>query len=100
MDMRIIKSPSEGTLEILRQRCNRPLPQDEIDAVGLVQGKLIDMICAADVAEKIVDVAVRDVRGSCPQNMILLAIFGETAAVEAAMERIRADAAQIGQVRP
>ena len=40
---------------------------------------------AADIAEKLVHVAVRDVRGSCPQNMVLLAIFGDTAAVEAAV---------------
>ena len=38
-----------------------------------------------------IDVTVRDVRGSCPQNMILLAIFGDTAAVEAAVEQIRSD---------
>ena len=62
---------------------------DGIDAVGLVQGKLIDMVCAADIAEKTVDVIVRDVRGSCPQNMIMIAIFGETAAVENAMEQIK-----------
>lgn len=92
MDIRIIKSPSAGTMEILRHRINGG-QEDAIlqaDAVGLIQGKLIDMICAADIAEKIVDVAVRDVRGSCPQNMILLAIFGETAAVEAAIAQINA----------
>lgn len=29
------------------------------------------MVCAADVAEKAVGVTVEDIRGSCPQNMIL-----------------------------
>ncbi len=96
MDVRIIKSPSHGMMEILKHRISDP-NDDRIDhagAVGLVQGKLIDMICAADIAEKLVHVAVRDVRGSCPQNMVLLAIFGDTAAVEAAVEKIRSDAGQ------
>ena len=47
------------------------------------------MVCAADVAEKAVGVTVEDIKGSCPQNMIMLAIFGDTASVEAAMEEIR-----------
>lgn len=92
MDIRIIKSPSKGMMEILGRRISAA--DDAIlqaSAVGLVQGKLIDMICAADIAEKMVDVAVRDVRGSCPQNMILLAIFGDTAAVEAAIAQIAAE---------
>ena len=63
-------------MQILRQRITDGATGDFVNAaaVGLVQGKLIDMICAADIAEKLVDVTVRDVRGSCPQNMILLAI--------------------------
>ena len=83
-------------MEILKHRISDPNDDriDHADAVGLVQGKLIDMICAADIAEKLVHVAVRDVRGSCPQNMVLLAIFGDTAAVEAAVEKIRSDAGQ------
>lgn len=90
MDIRIIKSPSAGTMQILRQRIGGTVDAaiEQADAVGLVQGKLIDMICAADLAEKMVHVTVRDVRGSCPQNMILLAIFGDTAAVEAAIAQI------------
>lgn len=91
MDIRIIKSPSAGTLEILKKRrgTNTPIEWEDVDAVGLVQGKLIDMIVASDVAEKAVGVHVEDIRGSCPQNMILLAIFGDTASVEDAIESIR-----------
>lgn len=91
MDFRIIKSPSKGTLEILRKRISVPgdLDIEQADAVGLVQGKMIDMICAADYAEKAVGVIVSDVKGSCPQNMILIAIFGDTASVEAAIEEIK-----------
>ncbi|MDO4280369.1 MAG: BMC domain-containing protein [Peptococcaceae bacterium] len=95
MDIRIIKSPSEGTIDILMRRkgsasAERPAC---MDAVGLVQGKLIDMVVAADIAEKAVGVTVEDIRGSCPQNMILLAIFGDTSSVEDAIAQIRS---QIG----
>ncbi len=91
MECRIIKSPSAGTIDILMRRIgfgNREKPPC-MDAVGLVQGRLIEMICAADVAEKAVGVTVEDVKGSCPQNMILLAIFGDTSSVEAAMKEIK-----------
>ena len=87
MEYRIIKSPSRGTLEILARR--NAVKLEDVDAVGLVQGRLIEMVCAADVAEKAVGVTVEDIRGSCPQHMIMLAIFGDTASVEAALEEIR-----------
>ncbi|ALS38398.1 microcompartment protein CcmL/EutN [Enterococcus rotai] len=89
MDCRIIKSPGEGTLAILNRRKGSKDSLGIPDAVGLVQGKLIEMVCAADIAEKAVGVTVEDIRGSCPQNMILLAIFGDTASVTAAMDEIK-----------
>lgn len=93
MDIRMIKSPSAGTLEIITNRIGSSFNADLgcVDAIGLVQGKLIDMVCAADIAEKAVGVTVRDVRGSCPQNMVLLAIFGDTSSVEAALAQIELD---------
>ena len=65
MEYRIIKSPSRGTLEILARRkgSGNAVKLEDVDAVGLVQGRLIDMI--------------------------MLAIFGDTASVEAALEEIR-----------
>jgi len=91
MEYRIIKSPSPGTIDILNRRkgSGASTPIGKVDAVGLVQGRIIEMVCAADVAEKAVGVTVEDIKGSCPQNMIMLAIFGDTASVEAAMEEIR-----------
>ena len=85
MEYRIIKSPSQGTIDILCRRKGSGTAKP----IGLVQGRMIEMICAADTAEKAVGVTVEDIRGSCPQNMILLAIFGDTASVEAAMDEIR-----------
>lgn len=91
MDYRIIKSPSSGTIDILLRRKGSAatvLPAS-YDAVGLVQGRLIDMVFAADIAEKAAGVVVEDIKGHCPQNLIMIAIFGDTASVEAAMAEIR-----------
>ncbi len=91
MEFRIIKAPSTGTVDILARRMAAGAGANPtgVDAIGLVQGKMIEMICAADIAEKAVGVTVVDVRGSCPQNMILIAIMGDTSSVESAMEEIK-----------
>lgn len=91
MKYRIIKSPSDDTIDMLMRRMGTGNSKDSIcmDAVGLVQGMMIDMISAADIAEKTVGVTVKDVRGSCPQNMIMIAIFGDTASVESAIYEIK-----------
>lgn len=90
MEYRIIKSPSKGAVDILLRRrgsaANTPV---DFDAVGLVQGRLIDMVFAADIAEKAAGVVVEDIKGTCPQNLIMIAIFGDTSAVEAAIADIR-----------
>lgn len=90
MESRIIKSPTQGTRELIKRRMgNGVCPEiDTVDAIGLVQGKMIEMVVASDIAEKAVGVTVADVRGSCPQNMILIAIFGDTASVEDALSQI------------
>lgn len=91
MEIRMIKSPSKGTLDILMRRKGslKGETPECVDAVGLIQGRMIEMIVAADIAEKAVGVTVEDIRGSCPQNMILLAIFGDTASVESAIADIK-----------
>lgn len=90
--LRVIKTPSKGALDILRSRLGvgtKELPEP-VSAVGLVQGQMIDMVCAADIAEKADGVTALDIRGSCPQNMVMLAIFGDTASVEDAVGKIEA----------
>ncbi len=87
----MIKSPSPGTLDILFRRKGSAsnIPIADYDAVGLVQGRLIDMVFAADIAEKAAGVVVEDIKGHCPQNLIMIAIFGDTASVEAAITEIK-----------
>ena len=89
MNDRIIYSPSAGTLDLLRRRSGEKQDLSGCDAVGLVQGRLIDMVYAMDIAEKAAGVFALDVRGSCPQNMIMIAIYGDTASVEEAIKEIK-----------
>lgn len=94
MDFRIIQSPSTGALEIISRRMGMSSSASHellagCDAIGLIQGKLIDMVYVADLAEKAAGITAVDIRGSCPQNMILLALIGDTASVETAISDIK-----------
>lgn len=92
MDIRIIKSPTNGTIEMLNRRRSLTQVNEEskqYDTIGLVQGKLIDMIAAADLAEKSANVEVEEIRGVCPQHFVLLALYGDTSSVEAAIKAIQ-----------
>ena len=91
MEFRIIKAPSQGAIDILMRGKGSARTETPpcMEAVGLVQGRMIEMVVAADIAEKAVGVTVEDIRGSCPQNMSLLANFGETASVESALRDIK-----------
>ena len=90
----IISQPSPGVFEFLRQRVGavgkKIFAEAEVPftAVGLVQGKVLDMIAAADVAEKAADVRVFDLKGICPQHVTMIGIFGDIADVEASIEAI------------
>jgi len=90
----IISHPSPGVFEFLRQRVGavgkKIFAEAELPftAVGLVQGKLVDMIAAADVAEKAGNVRVFDLRGLCPQHITMIGIFGDIADVKASISAI------------
>ena len=92
--MHTISHPSPGVFEFLRQRVGavgkKVFAEAEVPftAVGLVQGKVVDMIAAADVAEKAASVRVFDLKGICPQHITMIGIFGDIADVKASMVAI------------
>lgn len=62
MDTRIIKSPTLRTIEMLNRwrSLSKPINEyDHYDTIGMIQGKLIDMVTAADIAEKAAKNAVK-----------------------------------------
>ena len=92
MDFQIIKQPSSGVIKILESRApvRDFFKERTFDTIGLVQGKLTEMLMACDIAEKASGVDVLEIKGVCPQHFTMIAIFGDTAAVEEAVERIKA----------
>ena len=92
MDFQIIKQPSSGVIKMLQSRTLiRDFFNDaSFDTIGLIQGKLTEMFVAADIAEKASDVDVLEIKGICPQHFTMIAVFGDTSAVQEAMDRIKA----------
>jgi len=90
MDIEIIKSPSDGVVEMLQRRSSsKNFFENKVwDTVGLVQGKLSEMLVAADIAEKTANVRVEEIRGICPQHFTMIAVFGDTASVSEALNSI------------
>jgi len=94
LSTQIISHPAPGVFEFLRQRVGatgkKVFAEAEVPftAVGLVQGKVLDMIAAADVAEKAANVRVFDLKGICPQHVTMIGIFGDIADVEASIDAI------------
>ena len=93
-NIHLISHPSPGVFEFLRQRVGtvgkKIFAEAEVPftAVGLVQGRVVDMIAAADVAEKAANVRVFDLKGICPQHITMIGIFGDIADVKASIAAI------------
>lgn len=92
MQIRVINAPTDDVLQILARRVAhdiRPrLLGSGVDAIGLVQCSVVDVLFFADVAEKAADVVATEMFGNCPQHITSLAVFGTTSAVRNAMEAI------------
>lgn len=93
MRIEIIRAPSASFLEMLLNNVRPPerkrLEGERWGAIGLVQGKLINLYWSADVAEKAGNVLTVLVMGNCPQHIQMLAIAGQEAGVEAALAAIK-----------
>lgn len=93
VSLRLVKRPSKGFWAILENRRvaggyfaeykNPP------DAVGLIQGTVAAILAASDIAEKAAAVQVAEIRGVCPTHMTLIAVYGDTSAVEAALQAVQ-----------
>ena len=95
LNVQFITHPGPGVIEILMNRmgpgAKKTLAIIDFSAVGLVQGRVVDMIYASDIAEKAAKVNVFDLKGLCPQHLTMIGIFGDIAAVKAALDAISAE---------
>jgi len=91
--IRFIKSPTDNTIKLLTKRMDSEEREKVLSkrwgVVGLVQTQLADLFAMADAAEKNANVLVTEIRGICPQHFSMIAIFGDTASVESALEAVR-----------
>lgn len=92
MKKRIINAPSREVLDMIK----RKMPSDSrarlqnrtVDAIGLIMVSIPDLYFYADLANKSSNVVISEVFGSCPQHVTTLAVFGETSAVQLAIQAI------------
>ena len=95
LNIQFITHPGPGVIDILTTRmgtgAKKTIREIDFRAVGLVQGRLVDMIYAADIAEKAADVHVYDLKGTCPQHLTMIGIFGDIAAVKASLDAVRGE---------
>lgn len=92
MKIRVMKTVSEGTRDIILNRVRRVDLKERFNrncALALLHGDVCDMIYASDLAQKAADVEVFEVGGTCPQHMTCLAILGDASAVDAAVLRVK-----------
>ena len=91
--IRFIKSPTDNTIKLLTKRMDpeerEAFLSKKWGAVGLVQTQLADLFAMADAAEKNANVLVMEIRGICPQHFSMIAIFGDTASVETALQAVK-----------
>ncbi|MFZ5950561.1 MAG: BMC domain-containing protein [Candidatus Rifleibacteriota bacterium] len=95
LNIRLVKRPSKGFWGILEHRRvesgHFEKYQNPPDAVGLIQGPVATILAASDIAEKAAAVQVAEIRGVCPTHMTVIAVYGDTSAVEAALKAVSED---------
>ena len=100
MKYAVIQRPSVATLAMLRHRLSDSsikalLDGGTIEAVGICQGTVLEILVASDVAEKASGVRAAELNGSCPQHVTCLVILGDTEAVQAAMDMVKTKIQQL-----
>jgi ethanolamine utilization microcompartment shell protein EutS len=89
---RIIHAPSAEVQEMLLRRmpqaARERVKDSRIDAIGLVQSSVANILYFADVAQKSSAVFPVELHGTCPQHITTLALLGDVSAVETAMRAI------------
>lgn len=100
MKCRVINAPRPEVVRMLERRmpaeARTRLGERPVEAVGLVQTSVVDLFFYADLAQKASNVFATELSGSCPQHITTLAVFGETSAVQAAMQAIETDSTHFG----
>ncbi len=92
----IIDRPSSGALNIVKRKCFDKRTQDyiensKVEAMGVCQGSVLEIVVAGDIAEKRGDVLAGELNGTCPNHITCLVVLGSTSAVKSAMKAIETE---------
>ena len=91
-EARIIYNPGKLVMNMfyrkMNQEARKEVAERKYDAVGLFQTTVAGVLYYADRVAKTSNVYPVEINGNCPQHIITLAFFGETAAVETAMKMV------------
>lgn len=94
-DMRIINNPSPACREMFFRKLPRSEAENvkarSFNAIGLIQANVVSILYYSDVVSKCSDVYPVEITGNCPNTMTVLAFFGDTSSVAAAMAAIEQD---------
>lgn len=89
----IIYAPGATVIEMLYRKiphdARAKLEAHHFDAVGLIQTNIPSLYYYADIGQKAGNVLPLEINGNCPQHFSTLAFFGDTAAVDAAMQAVK-----------
>jgi len=92
LEYELILSPSADCCRILCRRMGLDegcFQNENWAGALLVQGKVAQIIAAADVSTKSANVAAREVWGNCPQHITTIALVGDIAEVKQALKALQ-----------
>lgn len=89
-----INSPTEGTCRILARKVldnqvKEKIENALIESIGLIQGHLAEILVAGDIAQKASGVEIAEITGLCPQHVVMIGVFGDTASVSEALKAVQ-----------
>ncbi|AER65950.1 microcompartments protein [Thermovirga lienii DSM 17291] len=95
---RLVVKPTEALLEVLKSRL-RPRVVKDFNGAGallLIQGAVVDVLAAIDVATKASNVKASEVVGNCPQQLNTVVFWGSVSDVKQALSALK----EWGDVKP
>jgi len=87
----LVIKPSEVCLDVIKRRLRLP-PAKEFSGAGallLIQGKVVDVLAAVDVATKRSGVKAAEIVGNCPQQLNTIVFWGSVSDVKQALGALK-----------
>ena len=94
LSIQTINSPSRGIFSILSRKIldngvKERIEDGSFESIGLIQGHLAEILVAGDIAQKASAVEITEITGLCPQHVVMIGVFGDTASVAEALKAVR-----------